>query len=487
MNLSLSEGIFPQDFKTAIVTPLIKKQTLPKNNFKNFRPVSNLNYISKILEKVVAAQLKKYLSVNNLNNPMQSAYREGHSTESALLSVGNEIHLDLAKGKCTALVLFDLSAAFDTIDHSILINRLSSLFGIKETVLKWLRSYLTDRKQKVKIGNSYSEDQLLNFGVPQGSVLGPLLFTMYTTPLSNVINQFHPLKHCLYADDTQIFTSLTPQTAMSTLQILKNCLTSIQTWMSANMLKLNPDKTEFLLLGNSLNRSKLSDCFPIEFLGSLVSPTEKVRNLGVLFDADFSLSNQVSSIVSSCYYHLRDLSRIRKHLSKSVAITMANALISSRLDGVNSILLGLPDKELKRLQTIQNILCRIVCRLPRRSHVTSSLKKLHWLPVKSRILFKLNTITYKALNTGHPSYLKRFITPYTCTVNTRRSDPSKKVLTEFPFKSRIYSSKKHFNSSFAHLAPNSWNNLPLHIKSASTLASFRHRLKTHMFTLAYPP
>ena len=287
MNLSLSEGIFPQDFKTAIVTPLIKKQTLPKNNFKNFRPVSNLNYISKILEKVVAAQLKKYLSVNNLNNPMQSAYREGHSTESALLSVGNEIHLDLAKGKCTALVLLDLSAAFDTIDHSILINRLSSLFGIKETVLKWLRSYLTDRKQKVKIGNSYSEDQLLNFGVPQGSVLGPLLFTMYTTPLSNVINQFHPLKHCLYADDTQIFTSLTPQTAMSTLQILKNCLTSIQTWMSANMLKLNPDKTEFLLLGNSLNRSKLSDCFPIEFLGSLVSPTEKVRNLGVLFDADF--------------------------------------------------------------------------------------------------------------------------------------------------------------------------------------------------------
>jgi hypothetical protein len=212
-------------------------------------------------------------------------------------------------------------------------------------------SYLTNRKQKVKIGNSYSEDQLLNFRVPQGSMLGPLIFTMYITPLSNVINQFHPLKHCLYADDTQIFTSLTPQTAQSTLQILKNCLTSIQTWMSANMLKLNPDKTEFLLLGNSSNRSKQSNCFPINFLGSSVSPTDKVRNLGVLFDADFSLSNQVSSIVSSCYYHLRDLSRIQKHLSKSVAVTMANAFISSRLDGVNSTLLGLPEKELRRHQT----------------------------------------------------------------------------------------------------------------------------------------
>ena len=207
----------------------------------------------------------------------------------------------------------------------------------------------------------------------------------------------------------------------------------------------------------------------------------------MLFDADFSLVNHVSSIVSSCFYHLRDLGRIRKHLSKPVAITMANALISSRLDGVNSMLLGLPDKQLKRLQTIQNILCRIVCRLPRRSHVTSSRKKLHWLPVKFRILFKLNTITYKILNTGYPSYLERFITPYVCTVNTRRSNPAKKVLTELPFKTGVYSSKKHFNSSFAYTAPNSWNGLPLHVRSAPTLAGFRRRLKAHLFALAYSP
>jgi hypothetical protein len=123
----------------------------------------------------------------------------------------------------------------------------------------------------------------------------------------------------------------------------------------------------------------------------------------------FSLSNQASLIVTSCYYHLCDLSKILKHLSKSVAITMANALISSRLDGVNSIRFGLTDKDLRRLQTIQNILYLIVCHLPCISHVTSSMKKLHWLPVQFRIFFKFNILTYKVLNTSHPLYLKHFI------------------------------------------------------------------------------
>ena len=150
LNFSLSEGIFPQDFKKAIVLPLIKKSSLPKNNLKNYRPVSNLNYISKLLEKVVANQLKTYLSVRNLHNPKQSAYREGHSTESALLSVGNDIRLNLAKGESTALVLLDLSAAFDTIDHTILLHRLSSCFGFGGKVIKWLTSYLKNVHKQLK-------------------------------------------------------------------------------------------------------------------------------------------------------------------------------------------------------------------------------------------------------------------------------------------------------------------------------------------------
>mgnify|MGYP003953543213 CR=1 FL=1 len=228
LNLSLSKGIFPEKFKKAIVIPLIKKSSLPKNCLKNYRPVSNLNYISKLLEKIVANQIKSHLSTNNLHNPKQSAYREGHSTESALLSVGNDINLNLAKGESTAMVLLDLSAAFDTIDHNILLSRLYDYFGVKGIVLQWITSYLQNRNQSVKIGTTYSEKQSLNFGVPQGSVLGPLLFTMYTTPISGIINNHKPLEHCLYADDTQIYVSLTPTNANEMLKILQKCLQSIQ-------------------------------------------------------------------------------------------------------------------------------------------------------------------------------------------------------------------------------------------------------------------
>ena len=156
--MCLTQGIYPSHFKTALLTPLVnKKPYLDKNDLKNYRPVSNLNYISKLLEKVVANQLKKHLGLNGLHNPRQSAYREGHSTESALLSVSNDIHLNFAKGESTALILLDLSAAFDTIDHSILLHRLSSCFGIGGRVIKWLRSYLNDRSQTFKLDNTFSD------------------------------------------------------------------------------------------------------------------------------------------------------------------------------------------------------------------------------------------------------------------------------------------------------------------------------------------
>ena len=189
----------------------------------------------------------------------------------------------------------------------------------------------------------------------------------------------------------------------------------------------------------------------------------------------------------SCLYHIRDLSRIRRYLSKSVATTLANALVSSRLDYCNSLFYALPQKQCRKLQSIQNILCRIVARLPQRSHVTNVMKGLHWLPVRFRIQFKINCITYKTLSTGLPACFQCYLRPYSCSVNTRRSSPSKKYLTEFPFKSRIFKSKKHFNSSFAYSAPDLWNSLPLGIRSAHTLETFRTRLKAHLFALAYPP
>jgi hypothetical protein len=203
VNLSLKTGVVPDAMKEAMVTPLLKKSTLPPI-MKNYRPVSNLSYISKVLERVVAARLKKYMTENHLDEVYQSAYKEGHSTETALVRVQNDILISLDKQNVCLLILLDLSAAFDTVQHDILLKRLKERLGIDGVALEWFKSYLTNRTQKVKIENAVSEAYLITCGVPQGSVLGPLLFTIYTAPLGDIIRR-HGIEYHLYADDTQLY------------------------------------------------------------------------------------------------------------------------------------------------------------------------------------------------------------------------------------------------------------------------------------------
>jgi hypothetical protein len=270
----------------------------------------------------------------------------------------------------TSVVLLDLSAAFDTIDHGILLDRLSSWFGINGTVLAWFKSYLCDREQLVKIGSTLSDPASLNFGVPQGSVLGPILYSMYTAPLANVISAYENLKYHFYADDTQLYFHISPNSTIQNFNQLQNCLVDIQKWMSSNKLKLNPDKTEFIIFGSEKQRKSLSNCFPIDILGNDLYPAEKVKNLGVTLDSSLSLSDHVSNISKQCYVNLRDFCRIRRYLSKDVAITVANSLISSLLDYCNSLFRSLSFKELHRLQCLQNAAARIVTNTSKMCYIT---------------------------------------------------------------------------------------------------------------------
>ena len=228
VNYSLQEGSFPLCFKTAHVTNLLKKAGLDRNILKNYRPVSNLSYISKLIEKAVARQINEHIVHEGISNENQSAYRVFHSTGTALLKLQNDIATSMDKGAAVGLVFLDLSAAFDTIDHSILFNCLEHWYGIDWVVLKWVQSYLKSRKQRIKIDGHLSDSFQLTYGVPQGSVLGPLLFTLYTTSLSSVIYKFH-LTHHLYADDTQIYLELDSRNFDSSITELTNCLEMVQT------------------------------------------------------------------------------------------------------------------------------------------------------------------------------------------------------------------------------------------------------------------
>ena len=218
-----------------------------------------------------------------LETLFSSAYKVGHSSDTALLCIKNEIHLSLSKGMPTTLVLLDFSTAFDTIDHDTLLSCLSVRFGFAGSVLKWFGSYLHDPFQSVKIGCAVSHLFKLKFGVPQGSVLGPLLFSLYTTLLSQDIRKYTRVKYHFYVDDTQLFILLSPEDSLKSLDRLKSCLNNIHVWMSENKLKLNPDKTEFIIFGVQGRYKWLSDSFPVNILGNCLSPTDVADNLGVLF------------------------------------------------------------------------------------------------------------------------------------------------------------------------------------------------------------
>ena len=194
INLSMRERVVPPDFKQALVTPLIKKKTLCRNEFKNNRPISNLSFLSKILEKIVAKRLNAHIEEHLLSNHVQSAYKRFHSTETALLKIHNDIICNMDNGKVTALTPLDLSAAFDTIDHATLLERLHGHFSISGAVLQWFKSYISNRQQRVHIDGSLSCPQYLRFGVPLGSVLGPFLFCLYVVSISKIMTT-HDVSH----------------------------------------------------------------------------------------------------------------------------------------------------------------------------------------------------------------------------------------------------------------------------------------------------
>ena len=204
INSSLRSSQVPKSMKSAIVTPLLKKSTLDPDILKNYRPVSNLSYISKLLERVVAGRLTDYMTENNLHEHLQSAYKPGHSTETALVKVQNDILTSIDQHGVVILVMLDLSAAFDTIDHDILFSRMENTLGIMGQALAWFKSYLSGRTLRIKIDKSFSELQDIQWSVPQGSVLGPLLFLIYLLPLGKLIRK-HGLELHIYADDTQLY------------------------------------------------------------------------------------------------------------------------------------------------------------------------------------------------------------------------------------------------------------------------------------------
>ena len=337
----------PEDLKIASLRPLLKKPNADCELFSNLRPVSNLKFLSKLVEKTVFVQLNNYLTVNGLHERFQSAYKAHHSTETALLTITDDILLSLDRGDNVFLLLLDLSAAFDTVNHSLLILRLENSFGITGTVLQWFHSYLTGRSQFVEINDTKSSVRDLTVGVPQGSVLGPILYLLYTAPLAEIIRS-HGLVYHFYADNTQLYISFKDCDVDVARLRVENCVADICHWMDVNELKLNHDKTEIMLI-----YSKYHTRLPFSYFSignERLTTTANARSLGVVVDDNMLFDAHVSDICRSSFNQLRHLSKIRKYLTRESSEIAVHAFITSKLDYCNSLLYSCSKTQLKKLQ-----------------------------------------------------------------------------------------------------------------------------------------
>ena len=251
--------------------------------------------------------------------------------------------------------------------------------------------------------------------------------------------------------------------------------------MKSSTLKLNYNKTEFIIIGTKQQRHKLSNHFPVKLLDNDISPSDSVRNLGVIFDSDFSFTNTflIIFICKSCFYHIRDLRRIRRHLPLSTAKTISNSLITSRLDYCNSLINNIAKQDLSKLPRVQNCLSRVILRAPRFSPSLPLLKQLHWCPVNYRIKFKLSTLTYRALAIHQPPYLASLL-HFSNVPRQLRSSTSQQL--SIP-RTKLNLGKRAFSVA----APIIWNELPTTLKSCESLASLRKNLKTYLFKITFPP
>ena len=374
------------------------------------------------------------------------------------------------------VTLLDYSAAFDTIDHSILFTRLCSSYGLSGNALEWVTSYFSNRHQAVSIEGISSEQQDLPYGMPQGSIFGPFSYPKYSAPIARIARK-HKVSYHQYADDTQLYVACDSGNVQAQKEVLQNCIEEVRSWSTSNMLKLNDSKTEFLIIGSKFARNK-PDVESIVIGEETVPAAASARNIGVIMDSNLTMADHVSSVCKSSYAHLRNISQIRKYLTQDATATLIHSLVVSRLDSMNSLLFGLPDSTISKLQKIQNHAAKVVVKKRKHDHVTPILQSLHWLPIHYRIHYKVLLTTHKCLNQKAPEYLSSRLQKYVPGRALRSAD-------QYLLVERKANLKSYGERAFSVAAPKLWNQLPLDLRRCESLHSFKSQLKTFLFKEAF--
>ena len=470
VNTSLVSGVFPEQWKKAIVIPIPK---IPDpNNPNDYRPISLLATLSKILEKVVAKQMLKYLEDNNLMELFQSGFRPNHCTATALLKVSDDIFSSIDAAEVSFLILLDYSKAFDTVNHKLLLAKLMSM-GFYGASLEWIGSYLSGRSQKVKSNGQFSDWNFIHNGVPQGSILGPLLFTVLVADLRSSLSHtsFHQ-----YADDVQLKKSSKVTDARNTINNINSELENISNYSISNGLRLNYEKSKYMVIGSRQNVKKINnlDLPPIVLDEHILDREKNLKNLGVIFDENMSWVKHVNKLICKAYGSLRTLYRFKRFLSESAKKSLCEALVLSHFNYCDCLFPSLNKSLVEKIQKVQNSCVRFIYNLRKydRDHISPLLVKLGWLNMSNRRLLHSYSIMFKIDKKLAPQYLIDLV-PRNMSVhnyNTRAANNFRNCKCNLATK----------QNSFFPKIPSLYNKLPPALKLCKNISVFKKQCKAYI-------
>ena len=453
INCTITQSKIPNEWKQAVVIPLFKDGD--KNCSSNYRPISILPAISKILEKVVHNQVYTHLSTYNLLSEAQFGFRKNHSTATCILRLLDTIYTGMENGMMTGVIFLDLKKAFDTVNHCILLNKLRT-FGISQKTIDWFRSYLTGRFQAVKHRGVTSEYLEITCGVPQGSILGPLLFIMY---INDMVEYVQDCKLSLYADDTAMYTCC--KSNIELMMTLNIELGLINEWLKANKLTINVTKTKYVVFGTRHMLQTKPD-LNLKIGGKPIERVSTMKYLGVLLDDLLTFEEHITHVVTKSTQKLGILRKSREFLDRKTSTLLYKSLVLPHIDYCDIVYMTTTEYNLHRLQLIQNVVCRIILRADNRTSVTEMHKELSLLTIKERQSLHMSMECFRQVNTQ--SSLNHMFT----RVNSRVTRGSTNVNMTVP-NLMTNSGRK----SFSFRGPNHWNSLPNEVKAINTKQTFK--------------
>lgn len=472
INRSIETNTFPTCWKTALVRPIPKKNCI--ETLSDLRPISILPVLSKVIEKIVLKQIENYIEMNNIIPKFQSGFRKGHSTETALLHVTDELTEASDNGLSSIVVLLDYSRAFDCLHPDLLITKLAQ-YGFSQDTCLWFKTFLENRKQIVVTDGlngekNYSKVGNLTRGVPQGSILSPVLFSIFTADLSSHINT---CKYHLYADDTQIYHSFDSKNVDEAIKSVNEDLENVFQWSRSNSLLLNPKKSKMIIVGTKCqNLRVLNATEKVRIDSTNLEPVSAARDLGLILDDQQKYEKHVNEKIKNAFFKLKLMYRLRPYISEGLRIHLVDLLVLSPFNYCDTVYgPRLNSNTENAIQRVQNACMRFCFRIPKRGHITPYMNEKGILNMRARRELHYACLTQRVIWSKSPIYLFEKLT---WKKNLKRSNlrSVSSNLLQIP----CHKSSR-FRGCFKFKTAKIWNDLPPPLRIKMSVKCFRSKYK----------